>query len=174
MTQRFYLVVSNVLAPELLQSTREFCAQLAAYTNEQVEFAVVNDARLKDVRSVLGKFSGIDALSVLEPPPPVSALPMSAAPFIWRADGRPDWEAMWNGFCELALYGGPPHRGEDSALMAPEHPPAIDGGSEIIAEIRRGIWETTGLYAEPDEPGWIAVTCHSRKMAAWMCASIIL
>ena len=45
----------------------------------------------------------------------------------------------------------------------------------MIAEIRRGMWETTGLYAEPaEEPGWIAVTCHSRKMAAWLCASIIL
>ena len=40
--------------------------------------------------------------------------------------------------------------------------------------MRRGIWETTGLFAEPAEPGWIAVTCDSTKMAAWLCACIIL
>src|SRR5215510_6439545 len=27
--------------------------------------------------------------------------PMSAAPFLLREDGRPDWGAMWGSFCEL-------------------------------------------------------------------------
>lgn len=40
--------------------------------------------------------------------------------------------------------------------------------------MRRGIWETTGLYAEATEAGWLAVTCESRTMAAWLCAAIIL
>ena len=40
--------------------------------------------------------------------------------------------------------------------------------------MRRGIWETTGLYAESVEPGWLAITCDSPTMAAWMCAAIIL
>jgi hypothetical protein len=44
----------------------------------------------------------------------------------------------------------------------------------MLDELRRGIWETTGLYAEAAGPGWLAVTCASRKMAAWLCATIIL
>ena len=54
--------------------------------------------------------------------------------------------------------------------------PAGATGSDgaMLAEMRRGIWETTGLYAESAEPGWLAITCDSPTMAAWMCAAIIL
>jgi len=80
---------------------------------------------------------------------------------------------MWTTFCELALYGGPPQRGPHSALRAPAGQAAGSDG-EMLTEMRRGIWETTGLYAESAEPGWLAVTCESPTMAAWMCAAIIL
>lgn len=171
--QRLFVVAAESLPAAMIEGCRDFTASLAGYAGEPVELAVLNDARLKDIGSVLGKLSGVRSLEVIEPPPPVSALPMSAAPFVWREDGRPDWEAMWTDFCDLALYGGPPHRGEDTALRAPDASVG-EGDATMVAEIRRGIWETTGLYAEPAEPGWIAVTCHSRKMAAWLCASIIL
>jgi sirohydrochlorin cobaltochelatase len=109
------------------------------------------------------------------PPPPVSAAPMGGAPFVWRDDGRPDWSAMWTSFCDLALYGGPPHRGEDSALVAPAADAVPTAGdAAMLTEIRRGIWETTGLFAEQAGAGWVAVTCASRKMAAWLTATIIL
>ena len=45
---------------------------------------------------------------------------------------------------------------------------------EMVAEMRRGIGEMTGLYAESAEPGWLAVSCETPTMAAWMCAVIIL
>ncbi len=102
---------------------------------------------------------------------------MGSAPFTWRDDGRPDWAAMWTSFCDLALYGGPPHRGEAQALRAGPDADAPVARAEMpasLAEIRRGIWETTGLFAEPAERGWMAVTCQSPKMAAWLCATIIL
>ena len=177
MPNRLYFIADAALSEELTLACQEWAGQLADYAGEPVEFATLTDSRLGDVRKTLGKFSGVQNLTVFQPRPAVSAAPMSAAEFIWREDGRPDWAAMWTGFCELALYGGPPHRGEESTLRAPEStPPLTEGDAEMLAEIRRGIWETTGLYAEidPDEPGWIAVTCHSRKMAAWLCASIIL
>jgi hypothetical protein len=41
-----------------------------------------------------------------------------------------------------------------------------------VAEIRRGIWETTGMYAESPVPGWIAVTCESGAMAEWLAAAV--
>jgi len=168
------VIASETLAADLLAGCRDFCASLAAYANEPVEFAVVNEGRLKDAAGVLGKLSGVRVLEVLDPPPPLNA-PMSSADFIWKEDGRPDWSAMWTSFCDLALYGGPPHRGEGSSLHAPANPPPVDAADPVIAEMRRGIWETTGLFAEPaEEPGWIAVTCHSRKMAAWLAACTIL
>jgi len=99
--------------------------------------------------------------------------PMSSAPFVRRRDGRPDWGAMWTTFCDLALYGGPPQRGAGQALRAPTGAVAAPS-PEVLAELRRGIRETTGLDAEAAEPGWIAATCASRRMAAWLCATIIL
>ncbi len=105
---------------------------------------------------------------------PGAAAPMGSAPFVWRADGRPDWSVMWSSFCELALFGGPPHRGPEDALAAVTTAGDGPAGFDAVAEIRRGIWETTGLFAEPAGPGWLAVSCGSRKMAAWLCATIIL
>jgi sirohydrochlorin cobaltochelatase len=107
-------------------------------------------------------------------PPTSDAEAMASAPFVWR-EGRPDWGAMWTSFCELALHGGPPQRGADQTLRAPA-PGAPAGGSapEILAELERGILETTGLVAEGGGPGLIAIRCQSARMAAWLCAAIIL
>jgi len=97
---------------------------------------------------------------------------MSSAPFVWHPDGRPDWASMWTTFCELALFGGPPQRGPDSALRAPENGGACDDA--MLAEMRRGIWETTGLYAEASVPNRLAVSCDSPAMAEWMAKAIAL
>jgi len=106
-------------------------------------------------------------------PFPCSA-PMSAAPMAYLADGRPDWGSMWTSYCELGLYGGAPHRGEADALTAEVDPQPLNAEMEAVQETIRGIYETTGLEAEPAEAGWIAVTCNSTKMAAWLCATIIM
>src|SRR4029453_3099039 len=57
------------------------------------------------------------------------------------------------------------------ALRAPNGTTRSD--DEMLAEMRRGIWETTGLYAEPAS-GLLSRTCGSSTMAAWLCAAIIL
>lgn len=174
MSQRLFVISASSLPDDLRAGCYDMAASLAAFAGEPVEVAVLDPSRIKDLHNVLGKFSGVSFLDVVQPPPVANRRPMGSAPFVWREDGRPDWAAMWTDFCELALYGGPPHRGEDTALLAPEVVPDMSGDDPILTEIRRGIWETTGLFAEPVESGWIAVTCHSRKMAAWLCASIIL
>src|SRR5437773_3780689 len=106
---------------------------------------------------------------------PNRAAPMASAPFVRREDGRPDWRSMWTSFCDLALHGGPPHRGIEQALRDPWAAGA-DAASDpgMVTEIRRGIWETTGLFAEPQSPTWIAVSCESRAMAEWVGAAIVL
>jgi hypothetical protein len=79
---------------------------------------------------------------------------------------------MWQTFCELALYGGPPHRGEDSALEQPEAPGAMS--AELLGELQRGVSEVSGLDSDLRDDGWLAVHCASKRMAAWLCAAIIL
>jgi hypothetical protein len=167
------VVVLETAVPSIVH---EACADLAAGLADRlrmpVTLATIPACCLDALRPALTR-ARESRISEYRPAP--SPDPMSPAPFLLRADGRPDWGAMWGSFCELALYGGPPHRGPDSPLRAPEGADIADVSDQaMLDELRRGIWETTGLYAETAGPGWLAVTCASRKMAAWLCATIIL
>ena len=174
---RVVLVVDADLPPATREACGDLAVALADRTGVPVTLAEVPIGALDRVRPAL---TGADAARVREFAPATRedrAAPMAAAPFLWRDDGRPDWAGMWTTFCELALYGGPPHRGPESALGAPAATGAAAASpadDEMLGEMRRGIWETTGLYTEPAAPGWLAVTCDSPKMAAWLCAAIIL
>lgn len=172
MAPRLLLLAHSSFSDGELEDCRQVCYSLADFLGEPVEIAIVDGAAIDGVRGDLRASGRGRLLEPVEPGPLLEA-PMSSAEFMWRADGRPDWGAMWTTFCELALYGGPPHRGAEQALWASREP-MTDAEAEAVEEIRRGIWETTGLVVEPGEPGWIALTCASRTMAAWLCASIIL
>lgn len=170
---RMLIVVENTVPFERIQDCRELATSFATFLEEPVEFVFARPESLLAARMGAEPSPSDPPIEVLAPAPPQAAT-MSSADFVYQPDGRADWRAMWEGFCELALYGGPPHRGIDSALgVAPLDAPATEG-FDAIDEIRRGIWMTTGLYSEVDEPGWLTITCHSRAMAAWMCATIIL
>jgi sirohydrochlorin cobaltochelatase len=114
----------------------------------------------------------------MTPPPDPSrhdaAAPMSSAPFRWRPDGRPDWASMWTSFCDLALHGGPPHRGPDAALRGAADGERGASSHAMVEELRRGILETTGLRAEAATPGWLGVTCDTPEMARWLQDAIRL
>src|SRR5262249_6976670 len=73
-----------------------------------------------------------------------------------------------------ALRRSPAVRWREPPAPAATPRGAANSDGEMLAEMRRGIWETTELYAETAEPGWLAVTCDSPTMAAWMCAAIIV
>ena len=170
---RMLIVVENTLPFERIQDCRELATSFATFVDEPMEFVFARPESLLAARMGAEPSPSDPAVEVLAPAPPQAAT-MSSADFVYQPDGRPDWRAMWEGFCELALYGGPPHRGVDSALgFAPLDAPATEG-FDAIDEIRRGIWMTTGLYSDEDEPAWLTITCRSRAMAAWMCATIIL
>jgi hypothetical protein len=165
------LIVAGEKDESRLSSVRNICQSLASAIGQRVEIVPVNEDGARQLReAIVAASAGVE---VIEPKPPLSAAPMTAAPMVYREDGKPDWGSMWQTFCELALYGGPPHRGPDDPVFAPEQA-GPRGDDAAIAEIKRGIWETTGLYSEAATPGWLAVVCHSRRMAAWMCAAIIL
>ena len=173
MAGRLVLVTDVDLPAAVRQACADLAATLANQAGMPVTVAAVPVSRLDVLEDSLRR----DAEAQRREYAPTArfdpAAPMTSAPFLWRPDGRPDWGGMWTTFCELALYGGPPQRGPESPLRAATRAAAGSDG-EMLAEMRRGIRETTGLYAETAEPGWLAVTCDSPTMAAWMCAVIIL
>jgi hypothetical protein len=166
---RIVLLVDSSVSPGAREACDEAAAALARRAGMPVTLAAVPVETLDAVHPVIRQ--GRAHLRELAPPDPAA---MSSAPFRRRPDGRPDWGAMWTTFCELALHGGPPHRGPGQALRGPGGSARAAASPEILAELGRGIRETTGLDAEPAEAGWIAVACESPRMAAWLCATIIL
>lgn len=156
---------------EQLVDVLELCRSFAGFIGQPVAFARGLETPLHETLDQLhaSRAWNLDFVA----PQALPAATMSSADFVYKDDGRPDWGAMWTGFCELALYGGPPHRGEETALFAQLEGEATPG-LDAIREIRRGIYETTGLFAEQHSPGWLAVSCHSPRMAAWLAATIIL
>lgn len=106
----------------------------------------------------------------------VSAAPMSAADLVYDANGQVAWDEIWGGFCDLALAGGPPHRG---TLLEPVPPEQIamnpEGYQRVWAELERGIRMITGLSVVMSRsPGWIGIQCDSEDMALWLLRAIIV
>jgi sirohydrochlorin cobaltochelatase len=102
--------------------------------------------------------------------------PMQSAGLKYDADGQVAWDQIWGSFCDLAMAGGPPHKG---TLLEPGTQAAIDAQfdryDEVADEICRGIRMVTGLraYVAP-EPGWVCVTCHGDAMAGWLVRAIVM
>jgi sirohydrochlorin cobaltochelatase len=167
---RILLIVDASVAADARAACDDAAAALARRAGMPVTLAVVPIETLDAIQPVVRRGPG--RVRELDPP---ARDAMASAPFVWRRDGRPDWSAMWTTFCDLALHGGPPQRGALQALRGPSGDDrAARSAPEIAAELRRGIEETTGLSVEAAEPGWIAITCASARMAAWLCAAIIL
>ena len=103
-------------------------------------------------------------------------VPMRSAGLKYAADGTVAWDEMWGSFCDLAIAGGPPHKGQ---LLGPGVEADIneefDRYDEVGEEICRGIRMVTGLraYISP-APGWVSVTCLSDAMAAWLMRAIVM
>jgi hypothetical protein len=102
--------------------------------------------------------------------------PMRSAGLKYEADGQVAWDQIWGSFCDLAMAGGPPHKGK---LLGPGLQADIDADfnryDEVAEEICRGIRMVTGLraYVAPD-PGWICVACHGDAMASWLVRAIVM
>src|SRR5262245_61114238 len=70
----------------------------------------------------------------------VRPTPMRSAGLRYDHNGNVAWDEMWSAFCDLALAGGPPHKG---TLLEPASQADIEAQSdryaEVVAEICRGI-----------------------------------
>lgn len=111
-----------------------------------------------------------DSYADLEP------TPMGSAGLKYAADGQVAWDEIWGSFCDLAMAGGPPHKG---ALLEPGTRVEIDADparySDVVAEICRGISMTTGLPATlSSTAGWVRVTCDDATCTAWLLRAITM
>jgi sirohydrochlorin cobaltochelatase len=111
-----------------------------------------------------------------EPGLAVSSAPMGAASLQRDAEGRVAWDEMWQGFCELGLAGGPPHRGTLLEAVAPDEAQANPARyEEVRAELARGLRMVTGLRVVLDgAPGWIGIECADEEMAIWLMRAIVV
>lgn len=105
-----------------------------------------------------------------------SSAPMGAAGLVFDAEGKPAWNEIWTGFCELALAGGPPHRG---TLLEPVSPSVALASpaqyQRVLAELERGIRMVTGLEVVPSPvAGWIGMVCTNEDMAVWLLRAIVV
>ena len=104
----------------------------------------------------------------------VQPVSMGSAGLKYGLDGKVAWNEMWATFCDLAMAGGPPHKG---MLLEPAPAGEIEESPEryasVVAEICRGITMVTDLDAErSSNPGWVRVECLTRAMAAWLVRAI--
>jgi sirohydrochlorin cobaltochelatase len=98
----------------------------------------------------------------------VQPVSMGSAGLKFDAAGRVAWDEIWGSFCDLAMAGGPPHRG---TLLEP--PAAAD--QAVVDEICRGIRMVTELAVDrAAEPGWVELYCTDPGMAGWLVRAIVM
>ncbi len=112
----------------------------------------------------------------------VSSAPMAAGELVFDDDGKVAWDEVFgfddpdSPFCELALAGGPSHRGELlEAVAADECAKELGKYTAVVAEIERGIQMITKLpTVRSDVLGWVGVQCDRDEMAIWLVRAIIV
>jgi sirohydrochlorin cobaltochelatase len=106
----------------------------------------------------------------------VQPVSMGSAGLKYGFDGKVAWDQIWGSFCDLAMAGGPPHKG---TLLEPAPRAAIDAQPdhyrEVVGEICRGVTMVTELDAQPSpNPGWVRVTTLDETMAGWLLRAIVM
>jgi hypothetical protein len=101
---------------------------------------------------------------------------MRSAGLEFDAEGRVAWDEIWGSFCDLAMAGGPPHKGAlfepGSADEVAADPPRT---AEVVAEICRGVEMVTSMPCDPSpDPGWVRVECYGAPMAGWLLRAIVM
>ena len=112
----------------------------------------------------------------------VSAAPMASADLVFDADGNVAWDQIWGKddpnqpFCELAIAGGPPHRGTLLEPVTPEEAVSdMEQYGYVLQELARGLTMVTGRSAKMSSvPGWIGLQCDNEEMAVWILRGIIV
>ncbi len=163
--------ITDAVRRSLLANVRHL-----ASTNVFVEPQRATDLSDGRPQEMVERSRGILPPRYQDPNVAVSAAPMGAAGLAYNKDGSVAWDEIWAGYCELALAGGPPHRG---TLLEPVGPDEIAAKPEqyeaVLRELERGLTMVTGLpIRRGDTPGWIGLACESEEMALWLLRAIVV
>lgn len=106
----------------------------------------------------------------------VQPISMGSAGLKYGADGKVAWNDIWTTFCDLAMAGGPPHKG---MWLEPASQIEIDAHTDeyqaVVDEISRGVTMVTGLAVPPSpSDGWVRVRCLGEGMAGWLLRAIVM
>lgn len=106
----------------------------------------------------------------------VQPVSMGSAGLKYGPDGKVAWSDMWATFCDLAMAGGPPHKG---TLLEPATSAEIEAHADrydtVVREIIRGVTMVTGLPVQRSSAhGWVRLTCSDEGMAGWLVRAIVM
>jgi sirohydrochlorin cobaltochelatase len=106
----------------------------------------------------------------------VEPVSMGSAALKYGRDGKVAWQDMWVTFCDLAMAGGPPHKGRLLMAGSREQIDAEpDRYRQVVEEICRGIATVTDLNAAPSRvPGWVRVECGNAATAGWLARAVVM
>ena len=111
-----------------------------------------------------------DSYETLEP------VSMGSAPLKFDSDGRVAWGEIWGTFCNLAMAGGPPHKG---MLLEPGTVSEIQEKPHqyrtVVDELTRGIRLASELAVTGSQrDGWVRVDCGDPTMAGWLLRAVVM
>jgi sirohydrochlorin cobaltochelatase len=97
------------------------------------------------------------------------------ADLVFNPDGSVAWNRIWADFCDLALAGGPPHRGAMLQFGSRDEIVEERGAYErVVAELIRALPMVTGWPARrAPELGRVELLCPSEDAAEWMEEAIL-
>lgn len=100
---------------------------------------------------------------------------MGSASLKYDSSSQVAWDKIWTHYCDLALAGGPPHRGSLLESVTPDEANSEPAGYDLVVqELLRGIHLTTGLQPQRSHHlGWVSVPCEDPGMAAWLLRAIM-
>ena len=106
----------------------------------------------------------------------IKPVSMGSAGLRFGTDGQVAWDEMWATFCDLAMAGGPPHKG---TLLEPGTAEEIAREPEryerVLHDICRGVRMVAELPVRASPvPGWVRVTCPYEAMAGWLLRAIVM
>ncbi len=101
---------------------------------------------------------------------------MGSASLKYGSDGQVAWGEIWGSFCDLAMAGGPPHKG---LLLEPGTPSEIQEQPEryrtVVEEITRGIRLASEVAViGSSQDGWVQLDCDNRTMAEWLLRAVLM
>jgi len=106
----------------------------------------------------------------------VKPVSMGSAGLRFGSDGQVAWDEMWATFCDLAMAGGPPHKG---TLLEPGRADEIarepERYQQVLHDICRGVSMVAELPVQPSPVlGWVRITCPYEAMAGWLLRAIVI